>query len=68
MMTQCHDCNNNNNNDDDDDDDDDDDENDDTADGIMRPDISHQIYRIKLAWTFVQTNARTVVRTILNAR
>ena len=66
-MTQCHDCNNNNDNDDDDDDDDDDDK-DDTADGIMRPDIWHQICRIKYAWTSMETYARTVVRTILNAR
>ena len=65
----CNNNNNNNNNDNDNDDDDDNDnEEDDTADGTMKPDITHRIYHIKFARTFTQMYSRTVARTILNAR
>ena len=40
---------------------------DDTADGTMKPDITHRIYRIKLARTSTQMYSCSVACTILNA-
>ena len=56
-------CNNNNNNNNNNNI-----EEDDTADGTMKPDITHRIYRIKFARTSTQMYSCSVACTILNAR